>query len=370
MTTRRPSRPRSAARPARLWRTLTIGLAAVLALAGCMKIDYTATLHSDDTVSWTMVMATSDALAQQMGMDPKDLWQSVGADSTSDLPDGTTVEDYTQDGYTGVRMTAENQPLSAASGTDGALTFTREGDEFVVSGNLDLTDTSSELDTADPQTQAMLDSFQVRFAVTFPGPVSENNGTLDGTTVTWSPKYGESLQVSARGSAVGDGAAPSPTASASGSASASASESESAAPSQSTGEESEPAGDDVTAQSPEASSSGVPTWLLLLVGALLVAGVAVAVVLVLRQRGAAQRAAVAGAPGDLPPWQGPGAPVPPAPGVEQQGFGAPVPPPAFEDQPTAPLTPPPPPPPAPASEPPAPPRADEPGSTPPPPPPA
>lgn len=397
MTTGRLPRPRGVARPARLLRTLAIGLAAVLALAGCMRIEYTATLHPDDTVSWTMVMATSDEVAKELGMEPQDLWQSVGEDATSDLPEGATVEDYAQDGYTGVKMSAENEPLDAASDAE-SLTFTREGDEYVVSGTLDLTSSDGELDTADPSTQAMLESFQVRFAVTFPGAVSESNGTVEGTTVTWEPKYGESTPLSARGSAVADGTAAAPSASASESESASAEPSSEPAESP-TDEAGAPT--DTTAATPQTRSSGPSPLLLVGLGVLVLAAVATVVVLVVRQRGAAQRAALAGGvPTDLPPWQGGaqpgyGQPYPPAPeGFGQPGYppapgaygqpyppaepgadpyappGAVPPPPApvdappAADRPTGPLTPPPPPPAAPA------PPADEPGSTPPPPPPA
>ncbi len=42
--------------------------------------------------------------------------------------------------------------------------------------------------TDDPMTKAIMDSFVAQVSVTFPGKVSEYDGELNGTTVTWTPE--------------------------------------------------------------------------------------------------------------------------------------------------------------------------------------
>ena len=42
-------------------------------------------------------------------------------------------------------------------------------------------------------------------AVTFPGEVTEQNGDLDGTTVTWTPVFGQATELHAVGSAIDAG---------------------------------------------------------------------------------------------------------------------------------------------------------------------
>jgi hypothetical protein len=192
----------------RLRTALAAMLAAVglLALAGCMKIDMDMTLSEDDTVSGTMIMAFSDQLAETMGMDPQELWSQAGSDFESTLPDGATQEPYADGEYTGTEMSFSGMSLDEFdSGTAGdQLSITRDGDSFVVDGTMDLS-ASAEFG---PMPDEMGDTFDVRIAVTFPGPVSESNGTVNGNTVTWNPPMGEATELHAVGSAEGGGSFP------------------------------------------------------------------------------------------------------------------------------------------------------------------
>lgn len=178
-------------------------LAAVglLALAGCMKIDMDLTLSKDDTVSGSMVMAYSNQLAERMGMEPQELWEQAGRDLQAALPEGATQQPYADDEYTGTEVTFLDMPLADfdAGATGEQLSITRDGDDFVVDGVMDLSG-SQELGA---MPEGMEDTFDVRISVTFPGPVSESNGTVDGTTVTWTPAMGETTELHAVGAAKG-----------------------------------------------------------------------------------------------------------------------------------------------------------------------
>lgn len=204
-----PAVRRRTRRPARTVLAAALAAVGLLALAGCMKIETDFVLSEDDTVSGSVVMAFSDEFAESLGMDPQELWDSAneGDDSLVDeLPDGATEEPYSDGEYTGTRITYTDQPLDQMSGGTDDLSITREGDEYVVEGVMDLSDTSTEETGELPE--GLMDSFVVRIAVTFPGEISETNGEVDGTTVVWNPPVGESTEMFARGSAVGDGAAP------------------------------------------------------------------------------------------------------------------------------------------------------------------
>ncbi|MDD9205480.1 hypothetical protein PU560_03230, partial [Georgenia sp. 10Sc9-8] len=111
---------------------------------------------------------------------------------------------YTEEGYTGARVTFEGEPLGAidAAGTTGdALAISRENDEYVVSGAMDMTDQGSRMNG---MPASVTESLRLRVAVTFPGEVTEHNGTLDGRTVAWTPRVGERNEIFARGAVTAD----------------------------------------------------------------------------------------------------------------------------------------------------------------------
>src|SRR5690625_7129861 len=80
-----------------------------------------------------------------------------------DAPEGSTVEPYDDGQYIGQKYTFERQPLSEASGDE--LSITREGNNFVVDGELDLSD--EEL----TETPELAESFSIKYAITVPGEV-------------------------------------------------------------------------------------------------------------------------------------------------------------------------------------------------------
>ena len=135
--------------PVRRLRTaIAAALAAVglLALAGCMKVDMDMTLSEDDTVSGSMVMAVSNSLAETMGMEPGELWKQAGGELSQNLPEGTSQEPYSDDEYTGTKYTFTDAPISQISGEGGEdLTITRDGDNYVVDGTMNLSEGADQL---------------------------------------------------------------------------------------------------------------------------------------------------------------------------------------------------------------------------------
>jgi len=323
-------------------KTLAAGIVAVLAfvLSGCMRMHVNVVLNEDNTVSGSMIMAVSDDAATQLGMTPEEFLQSMDAESSA--PEGSTAKPYKKDGYTGQEFSFDSQPLEefgSAGDATGAdeMSITREGDEFVVKGSLDMSDTGMddpEMEN-DPATQAimnsMLESFDIAFNFTFPGPVSETNGKVDGNTVTWKGVPGEVLKFEARGSAI-PGKAAQPTSEATEEPAANTTDEAEA-----TDTESPAATEDTTdtstdtAANAEDEKGGISGGLLaaIIAGVVILAGVIAAVVIASNKKKNAPAEAVAGqfpnAAGFQQPQQGGYQPQPggyqPQPGYQQPQQG-------------------------------------------------
>lgn len=200
-------------------RLAAVALAATVAVAltGCMKMDVALTLHDDDTADGSMVMAVSDDFAKSIGQDPQTLWDQIGSELESDVgDDGTTTEPYHEGGYTGTRFVVERTPISELSdgplgdAADGdTLSVTRDGDEFVVSGSVDMSEDLADQGSDLPSGVDAGDVLDVRLSFTFPGAVvsADDAATVDGRTVTWRLDPTTRSTFEARGSAVADGSA-------------------------------------------------------------------------------------------------------------------------------------------------------------------
>ncbi|RIQ12908.1 LppM family (lipo)protein, partial [Jiangella rhizosphaerae] len=194
-------------------RALAVAASALL-LTGCFKIDMQLDVAENDTVGGEMVLALSrdvSAMAESMGEDPSSMFGEM-----DDLPEGTEVEDYEDDRFVGQRYIFEDVPLSEFS-EGQEFSIVHEGEEIVVTGSLDMTDMNPE-DMAGElgelgggeelpfgDMDQLMDSLELRVAITFPGEVTEHNGELDGTTVTWTPVPGEVNEISARSADSGGG---------------------------------------------------------------------------------------------------------------------------------------------------------------------
>ncbi len=209
---------------ARVLRAFGMGLLAV-SLTGCIKMDMDLELNSDDTVDGTIIVALNKQasdVAESMGEDPQALLDEL---DTGDLPEDTEVEDYEDDEFTGQQYVFDGADLSEFSTDEDGFGIAHEEDEFVVSGEMDMSDIDPSQfedmqdlppeveeqlgeDAADIDVQEMMDSFDLSVSVTFPGDVTDHNGELDGNTVTWTPEPGENLEIEARGADSDSGGVP------------------------------------------------------------------------------------------------------------------------------------------------------------------
>lgn len=159
----------------RTLRTAAVAAVALLSLSGCLKMEMAFTLHEDETVDGSIVMAVQKGIGESFGMTDQDVLDQMESEGSFEDIEGGTVEPYDDGDYVGTQVTFEAQPLSELEQQDAGFTITREGDEFVVGG---------EFDTGE-EDMSMLSGADLTLAVTFPGTVTEHNGTLEGTTVTW-----------------------------------------------------------------------------------------------------------------------------------------------------------------------------------------
>jgi hypothetical protein len=186
-----------------------VAIVAVFVLAGCVKLDVDLTISSDDKASGTYVVALNKTLLQLSGQTPESVVDQINAQPAPE--DGEIkAETYEEGDFAGAKITVSDLPIdqlsSATAGTpeagSNAFTLTRDGDLYYFSATLDL---SVDTGTAISVPQQVLDSAELRVKLTFPGEVTETNGTKDGRSVTWEPKLNEPNELTATARATGDG---------------------------------------------------------------------------------------------------------------------------------------------------------------------
>ncbi len=166
----------------------------VLGLSGCVRIISNVTLHENNTASGEMIVAVQEGIGASMGMTDQDFADQLNVDSGVDAMVNAKVTPYKQDGYVGTRITFSDEPIESFTGVDG--TITREGDTFVFQGTAP--------DSSETQSLPEGSGAIATISITFPGAVTDHNGTLDGTTVTWN-LLTQTDAPYATGSAIGGG---------------------------------------------------------------------------------------------------------------------------------------------------------------------
>jgi hypothetical protein len=175
----------------------------VVTLTGCLRLDMDLTIESD-TVNGTIVMAIDRQAAQLFGIGPDDMFDNPDDADFSTLS-GVTTEPYEDDNWTGVQYLlhwVSLDELNALAGDDEEMPRIIHDPqagtyEFLLT--VDFTDfafdDAMEDDGGDAfpglNPAALQEMFDVRVTVTFPGEVTDHNGELTGTTVTWRPAPGE-----------------------------------------------------------------------------------------------------------------------------------------------------------------------------------
>jgi hypothetical protein len=186
-------------------RFVAVGILAVL-LTGCIKLNIDFTVSSDNTVNGTMVFAFSKQLLQLTGQSAQALLAS-SAPIPSSVP-GLSAKPYDDGTFAGEEYTLDAVPLTQfSSDPSSPFRIVRSGDTFTLSGVLDLSSGAgvSGASGAIPGLDQALAGADIRISITFPGEVTDTNGVVDGTTVTWRPKIGERLEIHATASAIGSG---------------------------------------------------------------------------------------------------------------------------------------------------------------------
>ncbi|RJO69337.1 DUF3153 domain-containing protein [Nocardia panacis] len=170
-----PDAPNRSARRNRLRLLAALLLAALVVpvLAGCLRVQVSMGVSSNDRVSGRIVAAVVPASADDKGP------QLKAPDAISSK---VRVEKYAQDGYVGSQVFfddlsfGEVQQLSGLSDqTQGMFTlqFARSGDLVSMTGRVDLK-------SVPPQ------GSDVQFTIAFPARVAKTNGTRDDdSTVSW-----------------------------------------------------------------------------------------------------------------------------------------------------------------------------------------
>jgi len=186
-------------------RFVAVGILAVL-LTGCIKLNIDFTVSSDNTVNGTMVFAFSKQLLQLTGQSAESLLAS-SAPVPSSVP-GLSAKPYDDGEFAGQEYTLDAVPLSQfSSDPSSPFRIVRTGDTFTLSGVIDLSSGAgvSGASGAIPGLDQALAGADIRISITFPGAVTDTNGVVDGTTVTWTPKIGQRLEIHATASAIGSG---------------------------------------------------------------------------------------------------------------------------------------------------------------------
>lgn len=179
-----------------------VAVTTILLLSGCIRFQADLTVTPENTLNGHIVVATvvgdganakDDANGRAVSIEQKLLPNLSGAD-------GVTRRAYDEDGYAGSRFSLNETPLDAlnSDNEDGSLTLKRKGDTFVFTGAINFT---PDREDTSPKEGEESDESDIQVAISFPGTVTEHNGTLSGNKVTWNTSYEGSLDMHAVASA-------------------------------------------------------------------------------------------------------------------------------------------------------------------------
>jgi hypothetical protein len=183
-----------------------LGMLLVLALAGCVRFQADLNVSDHDTLDGDIVVAVITNDEPDSADNAREAAANIENQLLPDLrgADGVTATPYEQDDYVGTRFSLSGTPIDAlGGGSDGALTLTREGDEYVFSGRLDFT--PGEEPTAGEEVDGDAGDSDLTVAISFPGDVIEHNGEISGNKVTWATTLEGSVDMEARASAIPNG---------------------------------------------------------------------------------------------------------------------------------------------------------------------
>ena len=178
----------------RIFASFAAMLSVMLLTTGCIKLNMNLDVAADDTVSGNIVFAISKDLADLAGED--------GATETDTLlpkSDAVKVTEFDDGKLVGSKYSFAGIPIekfSEASNDAGQLKIVRDGDNLVVSGELDLSGGA-----AAGEENPLLDGFDmgadISVVMTLPGKIVSSTGEIEGNKITWTGKFGEKLVIAA-----------------------------------------------------------------------------------------------------------------------------------------------------------------------------
>jgi hypothetical protein len=177
-----------------------IGLVGLALLTGaCVKADVNLTVHTDDRIDGSIVMAIDRSFATPDGEAPEALLDAVGQRVFHGTATGARTEPYADSQYVGRRVVIDGMTLlDFDRGTGDGLKIVHQGGQFRLSGTVDTTDLGPAHGLpVSESSDRVARTFDVLIRVTFPGAVTRGNGQVAGDTVTWRPRLGERLDLSA-----------------------------------------------------------------------------------------------------------------------------------------------------------------------------
>ncbi|MGD7788052.1 LppM family (lipo)protein [Propionibacteriaceae bacterium Y1700] len=152
-------------------RALLAGVACLLLLTGCFKVDADYEISSDDTLSGSMIFGFSKELPEAEAKQAMEQMQKG-------LPAGVKVEPWENEKFRGIEATYDKVPLSEfqmqTAGDTSGMGLRREGDYFVLGDK-----------NAEQSAPLTMSGYEYEVTFTFPGEVEDANGVIDGNTVTW-----------------------------------------------------------------------------------------------------------------------------------------------------------------------------------------
>jgi hypothetical protein len=201
-----------------------VAAVAVLSLTGCIKYDVDAKINKDTTLDGKLVVGLSSAVLSALPTEGKlsgkaKFQKDLKADFKK-LPKGVTGKLYDKGGFLGAEYafkslpaaaildlgdsttSALDEPSSTSTKSKDSLVIKKVGDKITFRGVVDLgAGTASLTGTTEPGLGDVFSSAEVRFRFTFPGKVTKSNGKISGKTVTWTPKFGRSVTMTAEAKA-------------------------------------------------------------------------------------------------------------------------------------------------------------------------
>ncbi|GMA30118.1 LppM family (lipo)protein [Litorihabitans aurantiacus] len=194
-------------------RGITAALAAVVALValtGCVRTDADLTVSRANTVTGDILilgqLADESEAAQQAVVGQVTAIETRALPGLRDRTGVTAAAVSPEPGWYGTSLELDAVPITDLA-LGGTPLITRDGDDFVVSGVIDVsTQSDVPAPAAEGEPRPGAPESTVRVSLTFPGVIEEVRGSaelaeVDGTTVTWTTTYDTPLTLDATASA-------------------------------------------------------------------------------------------------------------------------------------------------------------------------